>query len=185
VNQIVTSKHDENTVFAIFNNHKSGDFKPYIMKSTNKGDSWSSISGDLPERGTVYCLAQDHVNPDLLFAGTEFGCFFTLNGGTNWIQLKSGLPTIAIKDMAIQTRENDLVLASFGRGFYILDDYSPLRHLSTENLDKKAMIFPVRTSLEYIESNPLGLTGRSHQGAGFYLLRERCPSISKSNSSGR
>jgi photosystem II stability/assembly factor-like uncharacterized protein len=169
VNQLVASRHDENVVFAIFNNHKQGDFKPYILKSTNKGDSWISISGDLPERGTVYCLAQDHVNPDLLFAGTEFGCFFTLNGGTNWIQLKSGLPTIAIKDMAIQTRENDLVLASFGRGFYILDDYTPLRHLSTENLDKKAMIFPVRTALEYIETSPLGLTGRSSQGSGFYL----------------
>lgn len=169
VNQIVTSKHDESTVFAIFNNHKNGDFKPYILKSTSKGDSWVSISGDLPARGTVYCIAQDHVNPDLLFAGTEFGVYFTLNGGTNWIQLKSGLPTIAIKDMAIQARENDLVLASFGRGFYVLDDYTPLRYLSTENLDKKAMIFPIRTALEYIETSPLGLTGRSSQGAGFYL----------------
>lgn len=169
VNMILASKHDENTVFATFNNHNRGDFKPYILKSTNKGDSWVSITGDLPERGTVYCLAQDHVNPDLLFAGTEFGCFFTLNGGINWIQLKAGLPTIAIKDMAIQTRENDLVLASFGRGFYVLDDYSPLRHLSTENLNKKALVFPVRTALEYIESSPLGLTGRSSQGSGFYL----------------
>lgn len=169
VNQIVASKHDENIVFAIFNNHKNGDFKPYILKSSDKGESWVSIAGDLPQRGTVYCIAQDHVNPDLLFAGTEFGCFFTLNGGVNWIQLKAGLPTIAIKDMAIQTRENDLVLASFGRGFFILDDYTPLRHLTSENLNKKAMIFPVRTSLEYIESAPLGLTGRSMQGSQFYL----------------
>lgn len=169
VNMILASRHDENTVFAVFNNHKQGDFKPYILKSTNKGDNWVSISGDLPQRSTVYCLAQDHINPDLLFAGTEFGCYFTINGGTNWIQLKSGLPTIAIKDMAIQQRENDLVLASFGRGFYVLDDYSPLRQLSKENLDKSGMIFPVRTSLEYIESSPLGLTGRSSQGSGFYL----------------
>jgi photosystem II stability/assembly factor-like uncharacterized protein len=169
VNQIVASKHDENVVFAIFNNHKNGDFKPYILKSTNKGDSWVSITGDLPQRGTVYCLAQDHVNADLMFAGTEFGCYFTLNGGVNWIQLKSGLPTIAIKDMAIQTRENDLVLASFGRGFYVLDDYSPLRNLNSENLNKTGYIFPIRTALEYIESSPLGLTGRSSQGSGFYL----------------
>jgi len=169
VNQIVASKHDENVVFAIFNNHKNGDFKPYILKSTNKGDSWVSITGDLPQRGTVYCLAQDHVNADLMFAGTEFGCYFTLNGGLNWIQLKSGLPTIAIKDMAIQTRENDLVLASFGRGFYVLDDYSPLRNLNSENLNKTGYIFPIRTALEYIESSPLGLTGRSSQGSGFYL----------------
>ena len=169
VNMILASRHDENVVFATFNNHNQGDFKPYILKSKDKGNSWVSITGDLPERGTVYCIAQDHVNPDLLFAGTEFGCFFTLNGGVNWIQLKSGLPTIAIKDMAIQTRENDLVLASFGRGFYVLDDYSPLRSLTTENLDKKAMIFPVRSTLEYIETSPLGLGGRSSQGSGFYL----------------
>lgn len=169
VNQIVASRHDEGTVFATFNNHNQGDFKPYILKSTDKGNSWVSISGDLPVRGTVYCIAQDHVNKDLLFAGTEFGCFFTINGGVNWIQLKSGLPTIAIKDMAIQTRENDLVLASFGRGFYVLDDYSPLRSFSTENLNKRAMIFPVRTTLEYIEQSPLGLTGRAAQGSGFYL----------------
>lgn len=169
VNQIIASKHDENVVFAVFNNHKNGDFKPYVLKSTDKGNTWTSIKGDLPERGTVYTIIQDHINPDLLFVGTEFGCFFTINGGVNWIQLKSGLPTIAIKDMAIQARENDLVLASFGRGFYILDDYSPLRNLSKENLDKKAMIFPVKTALEYIESSPLGLTGRSSQGSGFYL----------------
>jgi len=169
VNQILASRHDEGTVFATFNNHNQGDFKPYILKSTDKGNSWVSISGDLPTRGTVYCIAQDHINKDLLFAGTEFGCFFSINGGVNWIQLKSGLPTIAIKDMAIQTRENDLVLASFGRGFYVLDDYSPLRLLTTENLDKKAMIFPVRTTLEYIEQSPLGLSGRAAQGTGFYL----------------
>ena len=169
VNMVLASQHDENTVFAVFNNHKKGDFKPYILKSSNKGDSWVSITGDLPERGTVYCVAQDHVNPDLLFAGTEFGCFFTVNGGTNWVQLKSGLPTIAVRDMAIQRRENDLVLASFGRGFYVLDDYTPLRNLSKENLDKGAMIFPVRTALEYIESSPLGLSGKSSQGSNLYL----------------
>jgi photosystem II stability/assembly factor-like uncharacterized protein len=169
VNMILASRHDENVVFATFNNHNQGDFKPYILKSTNKGNSWVSITGDLPERGTVYCIAQDHVNPDLLFAGTEFGCFFTINGGVNWIQLKGGLPTIAVKDMAIQQRENDLVLATFGRGFYVLDDYTPLRYLSTENLDKRALVFPVRTALEYVETSPLGLGGRSSQGSGFYL----------------
>jgi len=168
VNMLLASQHNENVVYAVFNNHKRGDFKPYIMKSTDKGNSWKSISGNLPERGSVYAIAEDHVNPNLLFAGTEFGVFFTIDGGQNWIQLKSGLPTIAVRDIAIQKRENDLVLATFGRGFYVLDDYSILRTLD-KHLKDDAYIFDVKTGLQYIETNPLGLRGRGHQGEGFYL----------------
>jgi photosystem II stability/assembly factor-like uncharacterized protein len=168
VNMLLPSQHDEGTVFAVFNNHKKGDFKPYILKSSNKGDSWTSVAGDLPERGSVYAIAEDHENPNLLFAGTEFGVYFTINGGKNWVELSSGLPTIAVRDIAIQPRENDLVLATFGRGFYVLDDYSPLRLLSEEMTEKSAMIFPVKPALEYIESNPLGLRGTGSQGASHY-----------------
>jgi photosystem II stability/assembly factor-like uncharacterized protein len=159
------SLHDESTVYAVFNNHKNGDFKPYILKSSNKGGSWTSIVGNLPEKGSVYSLAEDHVNPDLLFAGTEFGLFFTLDGGKNWKQLKAGLPTIAIRDIDIQRRENDLVLASFGRGFYILDDYSPLRSMSDENLDKEAMIFPIKDAMLF---NRASVGGLSYKGAQYY-----------------
>jgi photosystem II stability/assembly factor-like uncharacterized protein len=169
VNMLIASQHDENVVYAAFNNHKKGDFKPYLMKSTDKGNSWMSIAGNLPERGSVYAIAEDHINSNLLFAGTEFGVFFTIDGGNNWVQLKSGLPTVAIRDIAIQQRENDLVLASFGRGFYVLDDYSTIRELTPENLNKDAFIFPIKTALEYIPSNPLGLRGRGHQGESFYL----------------
>ena len=102
VNMVLASQHDENVVYAVFNNHKKGDFKPYILKSSNQGNSWTSISGDLPGRGSVYAIAEDHQNPNLLFAGTEFGVYFSINGGKNWIQLKSGLPTVAIRDIAIQ-----------------------------------------------------------------------------------
>ncbi|MEO9531072.1 MAG: glycosyl hydrolase [Crocinitomicaceae bacterium] len=168
VNMLLTSKHDEGTVYAVFNNHKKGDFKPYILKSTDKGNAWTSIAGDLPERGSVYAIAEDHVNPNLLFAGTEFGVYFTINGGKNWVQLSAGLPTVAIRDIAIQERENDLVLASFGRSFYVLDDYTPLRTISEELLEKEATIFPIKTALQYIESNPLGLRGTGSQGASFY-----------------
>ena len=167
VNMIVASQFDANTVYACFNNHKQGDFKPYILKSSDKGKSWSSISGDLPE-GAVYAIAQDHVNKDLLFAGTEFGVFFTINGGKNWVQLKSGLPTVAIRDIAIQRRENDLVLASFGRSFYVLDDYTPLRSIEQSTLDKAAHIFPIKDALLYVESNPLGLKGVGSQGESMY-----------------
>jgi photosystem II stability/assembly factor-like uncharacterized protein len=171
VNQILTSQHQENTVYTVFNNHKRGDFKPYILKSTDTGNSWTSIAGNLPDRGTVYTIAEDHVNPDLLFCGTEFGAYFTIDGGKNWVKISAGLPTIAVKDMAIQKRENDLVLATFGRSFYVLDDYSPLRDLSVEMTERKAMIFPVKTALQYIQKSPLGLRGTGSQGASYFAAQ--------------
>ncbi len=169
VNFILASLHDENVVYAAFNNHKRGDFKPYVLKSINKGKTWESISGDLPERGSVYSLQQDPVNPNLLFAGTEFGVFFTIDEGKNWIQLKSGLPTIAIRDMDIQERENDLVLGTFGRGFYVLDDYTPLRETSKEMLAKDFHLFPVKDTWQYIESRPIGGgSSKSSQGEAYF-----------------
>ncbi len=168
VNTLVASQYDENVVFAVFNNHKNGDFKPYILKSSDKGKTWQSISGNLPERGSVFCLKQDHLKRDLLFAGTEFGVFFSNDGGSNWKQLKSGLPTIAIRDLEIQKRENDLVLASFGRGFYILDNYTPLRDYNTAVLEKEAHLFPVKDALVYMQSQPLGYRKVGFQGASYY-----------------
>lgn len=168
VNMIWASQHDANVVYAAFNNHKKGDFKPYLLKSTDKGNSWTALQNDLPERGTVYSIAEDHVDAKLLFAGTEFGCFVSVNGGDNWVKLSAGLPTICVRDMAIQKRENDLVLGTFGRGFYILDDYSALRKLTKDTLEKEAKIFPVKSALAYIESNPLGLRGVGSQGASMY-----------------
>lgn len=169
VNDLKASLHDENTVFAVFNNHKNGDFKPYILKSTNQGKSWKSITGNLPERGSVYSLAQDHINKDLLFAGTEFGIFFTVDGGEHWVQLKKGIPTIAIRDIALQPEQNDLVLASFGRGFYILDDYSPLRELTPETLEKNFHLFDSRPGLVFTENRKYGYGGAGFQGSDFYI----------------
>ena len=168
VNMIIASQHDVNVVYAAFNNHKNGDFKPYLLKSTDKGRTWTSIANNLPVRGSVYSIAEDHVNPNLLFAGTEFGVFFTVDGGKNWTQLKAGLPTIAIRDIAIHKRENDLVLASFGRGFYILDDYSPLRTVTEDILKKEAHLFPIKDSWLFIQSTPLGGRGKSDQGESYY-----------------
>jgi hypothetical protein len=165
VQDLKPSLHDENVVYAVFNNHKNGDFKPYILKSSNKGGAWTNITGNLPERGSVYSIAEDHVNPNLLFAGTEFGVFFTLDGGKNWKQLKGGLPTIAVRDIEIQRRENDLVLATFGRGFYILDDYSPLRNITEEMLDKEAVIFPIKDGLLFQEAY---IGGIDYKGSQYY-----------------
>jgi photosystem II stability/assembly factor-like uncharacterized protein len=149
VSDILPDKFDADVVYASFDNHKRDDFKPYILKSTDKGKTWTSISANLPENGAVHTIEQDYENASLLFVGTEFGAFFSIDGGKIWTQLSSGIPDIAVKDMVIQERENDLVLATFGRGFYILDNYTPLRILSVELLDSTAYIFPIKDALMF------------------------------------
>ncbi len=153
VGDLVASSHDVNVVFATFDNHKKGDFKPYLYRSDDKGRKWTSIAGNLPERGTVHTIQQDHVDPNLLFAGTEFGVFFSQNGGQTWTQLKGNIPTIAVRDLEIQQRENDLVLATFGRGFYILDDYSPLRADAATVKDSEAFVFEIKDPWLYVEND--------------------------------
>ncbi len=168
VDGIKASHHDESTVYVAFNNHKSGDFAPYILKSTDKGKSWEMISEDLPGQGAVYAILEDPEDPSLLFAGTEYGVFFTTDEGEHWTQLTSGIPTIAIRDMEIQERENDLVLASFGRGFYVLDDITPLREVQTDTLNKQAHLFSVQDAWMFNKTKPYGYRGKGFQGASFY-----------------
>jgi photosystem II stability/assembly factor-like uncharacterized protein len=165
VTRIHASLHETNTVYATFNNHQNGDFKPYIVKSTDAGRTWTSIKGNLPERGSLYAFNEDHLNPNLLFVGTEFGFFVTLDGGNKWIQLRGGLPTITVRDIAIQRTENDLVLATFGRGIYVLDDYSVLRQVREETLRQNSALFPVKDALMFVRSN---VTFAGTQGASFY-----------------
>lgn len=163
VSHIHADRFNENVVYASFDNLKRDDFKPYLLKSTDKGKTWNSISANLPVNGTVHSFEQDFISSDLLFAGTEFGVFFSRDGGSNWIQLKAGIPTIAVRHMAIQKRECDMVLATFGRGFYILDDYSPLRELTNENLNKEAHLFPIKEALLY---NPT--SNKDNQGDTYF-----------------
>jgi len=169
VAHLEASVNAPDTVFATFDNHKDGDFRPLVLKSSDRGRSWKSIKGDLPERGMVWTIVEDEVNPDLLFAGTEFGLYFSPDGGGKWIRLKGGLPTVAIRDIAVQRREHDLVLATFGRAFYILDDYTPLRSVTEENMKAKAHLFGLRDALQYIEISPYGLPlKKAFQGDGFF-----------------
>jgi photosystem II stability/assembly factor-like uncharacterized protein len=152
VSCLYASLHDANTVYATFDNHKRSDFKPYVLVSKDKGKNWQSIAGDLKEPHVAYSIIQDHIKPDLLFAGTEYGVFFTVNEGKKWIQLKGDLPTIAVKDVDIQRRENDLVLGTFGRGFYVLDNYSPLREIDEKTLEEQEnILFPVKDALMFIK----------------------------------
>ena len=168
VSRIIASNHDPNTVYAALENRQNADFKPYLLKSTDAGRTWVSIVGNLPKNQPVWAIAEDHVNRNLLFVGTEFGLFFTIDGGQKWIQLKGGLPTIQVRDLTIQKRENDLVIATFGRGFYILDNYTPLRQLKPEMLKQEAELFPVKDALLYIQSQPIGLRGKGFQGESFF-----------------
>jgi photosystem II stability/assembly factor-like uncharacterized protein len=168
VARILPSQHNSDTVYAAFDNHKNADFAPYLLKSNDQGQTWVSIVGDLPARGSVLALAEDHVNPNLLFAGTEFGLFFTIDGGKKWHRLKIGLPTIAVRDLCIQRAMNDLVVATFGRGFYVLDDYSPLRSATKEELDKPATIFPIRDAALYMQTAQYGGRGKAFLGEAFY-----------------
>ena len=163
VSDVFASPRDANTVFVALNNWQRGDYKPYLVKSTDKGQTWSNITGNLPERHDVWSVIQDHLNGNLLFAGTEFGLFASVDGGGTWVQLKGGMPTIQVRDMAVQKRENDLVLGTFGRGFYVLDDYSALREITTQTLAEDARLFPLRDAYLF---NPIGLAPAGTAGIG-------------------
>ncbi len=167
VNDIKADLHDVNTVYIALDNHKYGDFSPYLLKSNNQGKSWKKMSTGIPEKHLVWRLVQDHVDPELMFVGTEFGLFFSYDGGDKWQELTGGLPTISIRDLAIQKRENDLVAATFGRGFYILDDYSLLRNLDQEALSNNKL-FPVKDAWWYIPRMVLGTNPKASQGDAFF-----------------
>src|SRR5262249_44325473 len=158
------------------NNWQRGDFKPYVVKSTDKGKTWTSVASNLPDRHVVWAIVEDHVNKELLFAGTEFGLFFSVTGGRHWVQLRGGMPTIAVHDLEIQRRESDLVAAPFGRGFYVLDDYSPLRHLTPELLAREGTLFPVRKTYRYEPADDAGTSSFTTRNPPFgavftYYLR--------------
>ncbi|HKY41626.1 MAG TPA: hypothetical protein VJM50_00920, partial [Pyrinomonadaceae bacterium] len=168
ITRIIASNHSANTAYVSFDNHQSADFKPYLLKTTDAGRTWTSISSNLPRNGPVLAIAEDHVDPNLLFTGTEFGLWFSVDGGQKWVQLKGGMPTIAVSDLNIQKRENDLIVGTFGRGIYILDNYTPLRLIKPETLRQESAVFPVKDALMYIQSQPLGGRGKSFQGERFY-----------------
>jgi len=172
VNDIKADLHDPDTVYVVVDDHKNGDFAPYILKSENRGRSWKSISGNLPERHVLWRVVQDHVKPGLMFVGSEFGVFFTVNGGGTWTKLKGGAPNISFRDLVIQTRENDLVGATFGRSFYVLDDYTPLREVTDSMLKSGSVLFPVRKADWYVPRSPMGCDGtpgcKASQGDSFW-----------------
>ncbi len=167
VARIRASQHDANTAYVAFENHQNGDFLPYLFKTTDAGKTWTSIAGDLPKRGSVYAVAEDHVDPNLLFAGTEFAAYFSKDGGAKWMKI-GGLPTIAVREIAIQKKHNDLVLGTFGRGIYVVDDYSPLRTTSLEMTQKPATLVRARDAMLYVTTQRYGGRGKAFQGEMLY-----------------
>lgn len=167
VNDIKADFFNEEIAYIALDNHKFGDYSPYLLKTTNGGKKWTPITNGLPEKTLVWRLVQDHVNPNLLFLATEYGAFVSFNQGDKWHHFSNGLPTIPIRDLAIQKRENDLILATFGRGFYVLDDYSALREISENNLKQDGILFTPRTALQY---QPL-IGGTSSQGGSFFTAK--------------
>ena len=167
VNDVKADLHDADTVYACIDDHKTGDYSPYVVKSTDRGRTWKLMVGNLPQKHICWRIVQDHVNPSLFFLATEFGIYATLNAGEKWFQLGGGLPTISFRDLEIQTRENDLVAASFGRSFYVLDDYSLLRHATEQALSQDLHLFPVRRTFWYVQDNLLG-GKKGYQGDSLY-----------------
>jgi len=168
VSDLEPSWADANTVYAAFDNHKVGDFKPYLFKSTDRGRTWKSVTGDLPQRGSVYTVVEDPGDANLIFAGTEYGLFFSQDGGGKWTQVKGKFPTIAVRDLWIQQQHNDLDIATFGRGFWVLDDYTPLRTPAADLESHDVTLFPTPDADLYIERSQLGLRGKSFQGDTFF-----------------
>lgn len=169
INDIEASQHDANTVFAIADAHKLGDFNTYVFMSADRGKSWSSIAGDLPTGTIAWVVKQDHKDPNLLFLGTEYGIYFTVNKGVNWIKLDGGVPTIAFRDLELHDRDDDLVGATFGRGLYVLDDYGPLREMSQAVNAKANTLFSVRDAWWYIPNVPMQAKGMPTLGSTSYV----------------
>lgn len=168
VNDIKADLYDENVVYAVFDNHKYGDYEPYLFKSTDKGKTWVSISNSLPKRTLLWRIVQDHEKKDLMFLGTEFGVYFTQDGAKSWHKLGGGMPTISVRDLAIQKRENDLIAGTFGRGIYILDDYTALRNLDVKK-DAEAQLFKPRNGEWYKQRRTLGGSKKASQGDNFFV----------------
>ncbi len=168
VSYITVSAHEADVAYASIVNYQRGDFKPYVLRTADRGRTWSMISTGLPARGSVHVVQEDPKQKGLLFVGTEFGLYVSGDDGTRWSQMRGGLPPIPVRDIAFQKQMDDMVLATFGRGIYVLDDYSALRTVAQNVPRAEATLLPMRAAHLYLEDSPLGGEGVSFQGAAHF-----------------
>jgi photosystem II stability/assembly factor-like uncharacterized protein len=159
VSHVEASRHTPGTVYAAFDGHQANDFRNYLFRSTDYGDTWTAITGDLPAERVVRAVHEDPKNPSLLYIGTEFGFFASFDAGATWTELTHGLPRMPINDFTIQTRDNDLVLATHARGIYVLDNIAALQELTPAIRASAAHLF----SIEAAEMKRMAAT-RGHAG---------------------
>jgi photosystem II stability/assembly factor-like uncharacterized protein len=150
VSHVEPSRTNAQLVYASFDRHMLDDFRPYIFKTADSGKSWKNITGNLPARAYVQVVREDPKNPNLLYAGTELGLFASYTGGNDWIRLGlKNLPHVAVHDIKIHPRENDLILATHGRSLWIVDDATPIQQMSSELVSRDAHLFAVRPAVRF------------------------------------
>lgn len=161
VSDVEASPHAPGTAYVCFDGHRSSDFRTWVFKTTDFGATWTDIGRTLPANQPVHVLLADPQNPQLLFVGTEFGVFVTLNGGASWRPLMNGLPTVAVHDLVIHPRDNDLIAGTHGRGLYVLDDITPLQQLTSEVLAAQAHLFVQRAATWWVDRSRGGQYGEN------------------------
>lgn len=163
VSRVTPSAFDEGTVYVSFDGHRSDDFKPYVYASTDYGSTWRSLAAGLPA-GSVYGIEEDPKNPSLLYLGTEFGLFVSIDRGATWTRWKN-LPTVAVYALVVHPRDNDLILATHGRSFIVYDDISPFQQLSPAVLAANSHLFDVRPATQLVPNeNGWFIGGRTYRG---------------------
>ena len=167
VAEIEASRFDKGTAYVAYDNHTREDTRPYLYRTTDYGKTWTSITGDLPVNGSTYVIREDTVNPRLLFAGTEFGVYLTLDGGSHWTKLQNNLPTVAVRTMAIQPREHDLVIGTFGRAIWVTD-IAPFEEMSGQFFDKQMHLFDIKQGTLFKTRFTYGATIEELNGDMFF-----------------
>jgi hypothetical protein len=159
VSRVAASHHDAGTAYVTIDGHRHAHFRPYVFKTTNYGQNWQNITSNLPDGHSLYVVIEDHRNPNLLFVGSEFAVFYSVNGGEAWTRLKANLPTVAVYDLKIHPRDNDLIAATHGRGIWIMDDISPLQQLTPEVIASEGHLFEPPLATQWLNIQPHGTGG--------------------------
>ena len=169
VSRVEASHYDEGTCYVTFDGHRSDNFTPWVFKTIDFGKTWTSIRSNLPDGQVAYVIREDHKNKNLLFLGTEFGCFISTNGGKSWDRFMNNLPTVAVHDLMIHPIQNDVIAGTHGRGIWICDDITPLQIMDERIKTSKAYLFDQRVATQWKSISRGGSRGQ------FYFRGENPP----------